>query len=105
MTAIPRASARTASTRSARRASACALRFLALLTLLLSVLATAPALAQQPHAGGEASLVLPALDQATFLGGIDGRSLLMFGLIVAALGLVFGLVIYKQLQNMPVHPS
>jgi len=57
------------------------------------------------HAGGEAALVLPDLGQATFLGGINGRSLLLWGLVVCALGLVFGLAIYKQLKNMPVHRS
>jgi K(+)-stimulated pyrophosphate-energized sodium pump len=55
--------------------------------------------------GGEASLRLPNLDSATFLGGIGGRSLLMFGLIFCALGMVFGLVIYRRLKNMAVHKS
>ncbi len=55
--------------------------------------------------GGEANLVLPDLDQAHFLGGIGGRTLLMGGLVVSALGLLFGLVIYAQLKNMPVHKS
>ena len=32
----------------------------------------------QHAAGGEASLVLPDLSQATFLGGIGGRALLMW---------------------------
>ena len=57
------------------------------------------------HGGGEAALVLPDLGQSSFLGGIDGRTLLLLGLIVCALGLAFGLVIYKQLKNMPVHRS
>ncbi len=57
------------------------------------------------HAGGEAALVLPDLGQSTFLGGIDGRTLLLAGLLVCALGLVFGLVTYNQLKNMPVHRS
>ncbi|HEY3935950.1 MAG TPA: sodium/proton-translocating pyrophosphatase, partial [Bryobacteraceae bacterium] len=57
-------------------------------------------------AGGEANLVLPDLSQSTFFGGIiDGRSLLLWGLIVVALGLLFGLVIYRQLKNLPVHKS
>jgi K(+)-stimulated pyrophosphate-energized sodium pump len=78
---------------------------IAVLAILLPIV-TLPALGQdRPHAGGEANLVLPDLAQATFLGGIDGRTLLMFGLLVCALGLVFGLVVYKQLQNMPVHSS
>ena len=57
------------------------------------------------HAGGEAALVLPDLGQSTFLGGIDGRTLLLAGLFVCALGLIFGLVTYSQLKNMPVHKS
>src|SRR6266850_1664926 len=57
------------------------------------------------HAGGEASLVLPDLSQGTFLGGIGGRALLMWGLVVCALGLLFGLAIYTQLRNLPVHKS
>jgi K(+)-stimulated pyrophosphate-energized sodium pump len=73
----------------------------ALLLFLLAPLS----FAQEHRAGGEANLVLPDLSQAVFLGGIDGRSLLMIGLLVSALGLGFGLVIYKQLQNMPVHSS
>ena len=61
---------------------------------------------RRQHAGGEANLVLPDLSQATFFGGlIDGRSLLLYGLIVVALGLLFGLVIYRQLKNLPVHKS
>ncbi len=64
-----------------------------------------PLLAQAPHTGGEANLVLPDLGQATFLGGINGRSLLMGGLAVCALGLLFGLITYKQLENLPVHAS
>src|SRR5262245_24914009 len=76
------------------------------LTLLILILMFAlPLLSQQPHAGGEASLVLPDLDQAQFLGGVGGRSLLMVGLIVSGLGLVFGLWMYTHLRNLPVHSS
>jgi K(+)-stimulated pyrophosphate-energized sodium pump len=57
------------------------------------------------HRGGEANLVLPDLNQATFLGGITGARLLSGGLVVAALGLVFGLFIYRTLKNLPVHSS
>jgi hypothetical protein len=38
----------------------------------------------QAEQGGEANLHLPDLDSATFLGGIGGRSLLMFGLLISA---------------------
>jgi K(+)-stimulated pyrophosphate-energized sodium pump len=75
------------------------------IALALLLLAAAPLFAQEHRAGGEANLVLPDLDQAQFLGGIGGRALLMTGLIVCALGLLFGLVIYNRLKNMPVHAS
>jgi len=71
--------------------------------LILTFLA-APALAQPAETGGEARLVLPDLTQATFLG-TDGRSLLMWGLAICALGLLFGLLTYTQLRRLPVHRS
>src|SRR5579872_5895700 len=75
-----------------------------LLTALILMSLPAPAFAQSPE-GGEANLILPDLSQATFLGGTDGRSLLMWGLIVCALGLLFGFVTFTQLRNLPVHKS
>jgi K(+)-stimulated pyrophosphate-energized sodium pump len=61
--------------------------------------------AAAPHAGGgEASLVVPDLGQVRLLG-MNGRTLLMSGLLVCGLGLVFGLVIFTQLRNLPVHAS
>lgn len=58
------------------------------------------------HAGGEANLVLPDLNSAMFFGGtIGGKTLLYVGLFICALGLAFGLMIYTQLKNMPVHQS
>src|SRR6476469_8979274 len=73
-------------------------------TRLPSVLGfLAAALAQ--HEGGEASLVLPELGSVKFLSNIPGSTLLSGGLLVCLLGLAFGLVIYRQLKNMPVHKS
>jgi K(+)-stimulated pyrophosphate-energized sodium pump len=77
--------------------------------------AVAPLAAQEPvptsgqaaptHAGGgEASLVIPDLGQVTF-GGFSGRSLLMSGLIVCALGFLFGLWTYARLRRLPVHAA
>jgi K(+)-stimulated pyrophosphate-energized sodium pump len=54
--------------------------------------------------GGEASLILPDLGTVTF-HGIDGRMLLKAGLGVCILGLLFGLVIFTKLKNLPVHSS
>ena len=53
------------------------------LTLLWMALLALPLMAQGE--GGEANLHLPNLDSATFLGGIGGRTLLMFGLIFLSL--------------------
>jgi len=57
----------------------------------------------QSHQGGEASLELPDLSQVTFLNGITGHNLLLFGIVICVLGLGFGLAIYMNLQRMPVH--
>ncbi len=71
--------------------------------------AVAGATAAPPvHHGGEASLIVPNLADtsiATFLGGSSGASLLYGGLVVSALGMLFGLMIYMQLKNAPVHKS
>jgi K(+)-stimulated pyrophosphate-energized sodium pump len=72
-------------------------------------LMTAPLMAQQTtpppvHPGGEANLILPDLSVVSFLG-IDGHTLLYSGIVVSALGLLFGLRIYSELKNMAVHAS
>jgi len=73
--------------------------------ILLGLLALAvPGLAQE-GGGGEANLKLPDLGTVSFLGGISGSSLLMGGLLVSALGLVFGLTIFVRLRKMAVHDS
>jgi K(+)-stimulated pyrophosphate-energized sodium pump len=97
--------------RSARSAaiSAVASTILALLILLA---APAAALAQPGgneagahHGGGEANLILPDMGTVSFLSNIPGSTLLTGGMLVCLLGLTFGLVIYKQLKNLPVHRS
>jgi K(+)-stimulated pyrophosphate-energized sodium pump len=50
------------------------------------------------------NLVLPDLAQVD-VGGYNGRTLLMGGMVVAALGIAFGLIILTQLKNLPVHRS
>src|SRR6516164_1145627 len=62
------------------------------------------AMAGQDAAGGEASLRMPDLSSVSFLG-VPGHTLLMWGLLVCAAGLLFGLLIYNQLRNLPVHQS
>jgi K(+)-stimulated pyrophosphate-energized sodium pump len=89
------------------------------IVMATALMAPAAAQAQQPEIaaqaaqtpapegerrGGEANLVLPDLGLVT-VGGYDGRTLLMIGLGVSALGILFGLVILNQLKNLPVHRS
>lgn len=56
------------------------------------------------HHVTEATLKLPDLSNLMLLG-TNGKTLLMGGLVVCALALLFGLVIFKELKNMPVHRS
>jgi K(+)-stimulated pyrophosphate-energized sodium pump len=75
------------------------------LCLFLAAFLAAPlALAQEVHASGEDNLVVPTAEFATaqFLG-VPGRTLLLLGLVVCALGLTFGVIVYGQLKNAPVH--
>ena len=60
--------------------------------------------AVQEQAGGEAALVLPDLSQVEFRG-VNGHRLLMNGLVVCVLGLLFGLTVFTQTKNLPVHTS
>ncbi len=86
-----------------------------------------------PH-GGEANLILPSLDNTTKVGmvevttkdgrklqakgavpwgdtkpvlflGMTGKAFLMWGLLICALGFVFGLKVFNEVKNLPVHHS
>src|SRR5262249_16993146 len=59
---------------------------------------------QEAAAGGEATLRMPDLSSVSFLG-VPGHTLLLYGLFVCAAGLLFGLLIYSQLKNLPVHQA
>jgi K(+)-stimulated pyrophosphate-energized sodium pump len=78
---------------------------LSILRVLLSLFILGLPMMAQEQGGGEANLKLPDLNSASFLGGISGGTLLMGGLVVSALGLVFGLIIFTRLRKMPVHAS
>ena len=60
---------------------------------------------QQHQPGGEANLVIPDLNSVTFLGGMGGKTLLMWGLLICGAGLLFALTIYSRLKRLPVHSS
>ena len=51
----------------------------------------------------ESNLVLPDLSRVSVLGGVSGRSILTWGLLICVFGLLFGLVQYMKLKKLPVH--
>ena len=53
---------------------------------------------------GEADIVVPDLSQGIYLG-MNGRALLMVGLVICLLGMMFGLWVFNGLKNLPVHQS
>ena len=97
--------ARVSSLRS-RIAGAASAAFLRASTAASALLMFAAAAhAQAPEGGGgEASLKVPDLSQGQFLG-VNGHSLLLWGLLFCVFGLFFGWGIYVRLKNLPVHRS
>jgi K(+)-stimulated pyrophosphate-energized sodium pump len=73
---------------------------------ILGLMALFAILTAVPASASEADLVLPNLSNpdVTFFG-MTGHNLLLGGLFVCVLGLLFGMVMYTQLKNMPVHRS
>ncbi|NHQ60990.1 sodium-translocating pyrophosphatase [Chlorobium sp. BLA1] len=59
---------------------------------------------QVAHAS-EADLVLPDLHSVSFLGGIPGDTLLLWGLAICLFGMLFGVVQYMGIRNLPVHSA
>ena len=83
-------------------------RFVSSAALVVAILLGFPihgsAQANPQTRGGEAHLILPDLSQAHFFG-VNRRTLLEAGLGVCVLGLLFGLISYRQLRKLPVHQS
>jgi K(+)-stimulated pyrophosphate-energized sodium pump len=55
----------------------------------------------------EADIKIPDLTAVKFngLGGISGHTLMMLGIVVCAIGALFGIVQYLQTKSLPVHES
>jgi K(+)-stimulated pyrophosphate-energized sodium pump len=90
-----------------RRVAAARSAFLSLAAALLAIVFSTPAWAQPEAAGthgGEADLIVPDLSRVTFFG-TDGHTLLLGGILISVLGMGFGLAMYMQLRNAPVHKS
>ncbi len=77
-------------------------KMLAACAAILSFALLNAGVARAQDTGGEANLKLPDLSQVNFLG-VNGHSLLLWGILFCFLGLAFGLTIYVQLKNLPVH--
>jgi len=74
------------------------------LTAVLGMGLLLPAFASAQEQAGEASLKLPDLSVVNHFG-LSGPALLMIGLLFCIGGLLFGMTIFMQLKNLPVHKS
>ncbi|MEQ1500830.1 MAG: sodium-translocating pyrophosphatase [Myxococcota bacterium] len=76
-------------------------RFAAAIASVMALCASGTAFAS------EADLVMPNLanPNVTFIGGLDGWTLLLLGLLVCFGGLGFGAFMYVRVRNLPVHDS
>ncbi len=55
---------------------------------------------------GEADIKLPDLAQVSFLGGsLAGLTILNVGLVICAIGMIFGIIQYVQTKNLPAHKA
>jgi K(+)-stimulated pyrophosphate-energized sodium pump len=52
----------------------------------------------------EIDLILPDLSSVYFFGA-SGRTILIFGLLICAAGLLFGIIQYKGIKKLPVHKA
>ncbi len=71
-------------------------------SLLHWLAAAAPGVSARPR--NEAELALPDFHQVSFLG-LSGWTLLALGLVVCAIGFLFGVMKYQKLKNMEVHEA
>src|SRR5574341_353739 len=60
-----------------------------------------------PALASELELEIPALDTTYHLFGasVSGMTLLLLGLGVCVLGMVFGLIMFRQVKALPAHQS
>ncbi|MFO1009093.1 MAG: sodium-translocating pyrophosphatase [Planctomycetota bacterium] len=63
-----------------------------------------PTAVQATEHASEFDLKLPDLSTVTMLG-VNGHQLLLGGIVICILGLIFGMVSYGQLKNLPVHSA
>ncbi len=55
---------------------------------------------------GEADIKIPDLTQISFMGGsLGGLTILNVGLVICAIGMIFGWLQYSQTKNLPAHQA
>ena len=76
------------------------------LSRIVSILGGLGIVLQSQNAfASEADLLLPDLHSVSFLGGIPGSTLLLWGLAVCLFGMVFGIIQYVGIRKLPVHSA
>src|SRR5215216_587297 len=72
----------------------------------VGALATVLAAFVTPALASEADIHIPDVKSVLFLdGSLSGHTVLMTGLVVCALGVLYGWMQYIQTKNLPVHSS
>jgi K(+)-stimulated pyrophosphate-energized sodium pump len=69
---------------------------------LFGLAATMTLTGNTPAWAGEADLLVPDLKSVAFMG-INGHSLLLYGIVICIFGLLFGLTQFISIMKMPVH--
>jgi len=74
--------------------------------ILRSVIVLAALLGSTNIFAGDADINLPALDQVSFYNGaLSSHTILYLGLVICAVGALFGWMEYKNTRALPVHKS
>jgi len=75
-------------------------------TVLAALATLAASFVTTPLHASEADIRIPDLGTVSFLGGaLSGTAVLMLGLVVCALGVLYGWMQYLQTRRLPVHAS
>ncbi len=72
----------------------------------VGVLAAALAASAVPALASEADIKIPDIKSVLFFGGaLNGMQIMLAGLVVCALGVIYGWLQYIQTRNLPVHAA
>ncbi|MFA6407597.1 MAG: sodium-translocating pyrophosphatase [Candidatus Paceibacterota bacterium] len=74
-----------------------------LITSFMAFVMMAVAFATSTVHASEAELLLPDFRTVSFLNGVNGHTLLLWGILISMLGIVFGLFTFVRVKRLPVH--